>query len=131
MNTRNLLRTALASCALAYVTAARADVVTEWNEIMEQTALATTPDPVLRARAAAVTQVAVFEAVNSIVGDYQPYDDGIEAPEGASADAAAIAAAHRTLSKLIPQAASQLDASRDQSLATIPDGPAKADGVTI
>jgi PAP2 superfamily protein len=132
MDTRNLLRTALAACALACVLTARADVVTEWNEIMEQTALATTPEePLLRARTATITQVAVFEAVNSIVGDYEPYDAAVKAPEGASVDAAAIVAAHRILSKLHPQRAAQLDAARDQALATIPDGTAKTDGIAV
>jgi hypothetical protein len=132
MNTRNFLRTMVAACVLSWVMAARADVVTEWNEIMEQTALATTPEePLLRARTASIMQVAVFEAVNSIIGDYQPYDVGIDAPEGASAEAAAVAAAHRVLAKLHPQRSTQLDAARDQSLATIPDGAAKTDGIAV
>ena len=132
MNTPSLLRAVLAACVLTGFTPVRADVVTEWNEIMEQTALATTPEePLLRARTASITQVAVFEAVNSIVGDYQPYDVGVEAPEAASADAAAIAAAHRVLSKLHPQRTAQLDAAREQSLATIPNGAARADGIAV
>ena len=91
MNTPSLLRAVLAACVLTGFTPVRADVVTEWNEIMEQTALATTPEePLLRARTASITQVAVFEAVNSIVGDYQPYDVGVEAPEAASADVLAL-----------------------------------------
>jgi hypothetical protein len=76
-------------------------------------------------------QVAVFEAVNSIVGDYEPYDAAVAAPAGASTNAAAIAAAHRALSSLIPQAAAQLDVARDQSLATVADGPAKTAGVAV
>src|SRR5262245_50671749 len=111
MNTRNFLASALASCfLLPVVGAVRADVVTEWNEIMVQTAQVATPDPVVRARTAAIAQVAVFEAVNSIVGDYEPYDHALEAPPSASADAAAIAAAHRVLSTLHAQGTSQLDA---------------------
>jgi hypothetical protein len=133
MNTQNLLRTVPAACVLACVAmTARGDVVTDWNEIMEQTALATTPeDPLLRARTASITQVAVFEAVNSIVGDYEPYDDAIAAPEGASADAAAIVSAHRVLTTLHPQRTAQLDAARDKSLAQISDGAAKKDGIAV
>jgi hypothetical protein len=132
MNTRNFLAAALASCnLLLVVSAVRADVVTEWNEIMVQTAQVATPDPVVRARTAALAQVAVFEAVNSIVGDYEPYDHALAAPQGASAEAAAVAAAHRVLSTLHPQATSQLDAARDQSLAIIPDGTAKSDGIGV
>ena len=132
MNTRNLLPTVLAACVMSGFTPVHADVVTEWNEIMEQTALATTPDdPLLRARTASIAQLAVFEAVNSIVGDYQPYDVEVESPEGACADAAAIVAAHRVLSKLHPQRTAQLDAARDQSLATIPNSAAKTDGIAV
>jgi hypothetical protein len=116
---------------LLFASAVHADAVTEWNEIMEQTALATTPDPLLRTRTAVIMQVAVFEAVNSIVGDYEPYHEPITARDGASADAAAIAAAHRVLSKLHPEAAAKLDAARDQSLATIPDSAGKADGLAV
>jgi hypothetical protein len=132
MTIRNHPASALASCILLLtVSAVRADVVTEWNEIMVQTALVATPDPVVRARTAAIAQVAVFEAVNSIVGDYEPYDHALAAPQGASAEAAAIAAAHRVLSTLHPQATSQLDAAREQSLAIIPDGTAKTAGIAV
>jgi hypothetical protein len=132
MNTRNLLIAALASCILLpAVSAVRADVVTEWNEIMVETAQVATPDPVVRARTATIAQVAVFEAVNSTVGGYEPYDHALVAPQGASAEAAAIAAAHRVLTALHPQATSQLDAARDQSLASIPDGTAKTAGIAV
>lgn len=107
-----------------------ADAVTEWNAIMEATALAS-PNPALRARTAAITQVAVFEAVNSIVGDYEPYRDRIDAAAGASPDAAAIAAAHGVLVKLHAEKAPQLDAAREKSLAEIPEGPGKANGVAV
>jgi hypothetical protein len=133
MNTQPLLRSLLTSCGLLLcATGVNADVVTDWNVIMQDTALAASPeDPALRARTAVVAQVAVFEAVNSIVGDYEPYDEKIKAPDGASADAAAIAAAHRALSKLHPEAASKLDAEREKSLAAIPDGPGKSDGIAV
>jgi hypothetical protein len=109
--------------------AAHADVVTDWNAIMEQTVAPT--DPFLRIRSAAITQLAVFEAVNAIVLDYEPYLGSIVAPPGASPKAAAIAAAHRALVALHPGSASELDALRARSLAAIPDGPAKNDGIAV
>jgi hypothetical protein len=109
--------------------AAHADVVTDWNAIMEQTVAPT--DPFLRIRSAAITQLAVFEAVNAIVLDYEPYLGSIVAPPGASPEAAAIAAAHRALVALHPGSASELDALRARSLAAIPDGPAKNDGIAV
>jgi hypothetical protein len=75
--------------------------------------------------------LAVFEAVNTIVGNYKPYLGTIKAPAGASPEAAAIAAAHRTLVNLYPSDEPSLDASRDDSLSAIPDGPAKNDGIAV
>jgi hypothetical protein len=108
---------------------ARADAVTDWNEIMEVTVA--TDDPYLRLRTAAITQLAVFEAVNSILGDYEPYLGSIAAPPGASPEAAAISAAHRALKLLHPERAAELDASRASSLSAILDGAAKNDGITV
>jgi hypothetical protein len=74
-------------------------------------------------------QLAVFEAVNAIEGDYEPYLGVIDAPPWASPDAAVIAAAHRTLVTLRPGSAPMLDAARDLWLSAIPDGLAKDAGI--
>jgi PAP2 superfamily len=122
----------IACCALlAFTSSARADVVTDWNAIMEATIVSATPDPAMRGRTAAIAQVAVFEAVNSIVGDYEPYREKIPASLGASPEAAAIAAAHRVLVTLHSGVASQLGASREKSLAEVPDGSAKRAGIAV
>jgi hypothetical protein len=73
----------------------------------------------------------VFEAVNAIVGDYQPYLGSVTAPPGASPEAAAVAAAHRALASLHPDQATSLDAHRVASLAAIADGPAKDAGIAV
>jgi hypothetical protein len=114
----------LFSAGVAY-----ADVITDWNAIMDETVASS--DPFLQVRTAAITQVAVFEAVNAIIRDYKPYHGYIAAPPGASPEAAAIAAAHRALVALHPGNASKLDALRAKSLATIPDGKAKNDGIMV
>ena len=62
-------------------------------------------NPFLQTRSAAIVQLAVFEAVNAIVGDYEPYLGTIAAPPGASPDAAVVAAAHRALVALHPASA--------------------------
>jgi PAP2 superfamily len=108
---------------------ARADVVLDWNVIAVNTAIANGQNPFAQARFAAIAQLAVFEAVNSITGDYRPYLGTIVAPPGASAEAAAIQAAYRVLSTYFPASASTLDAERANSLASIPDGQAKNDGI--
>jgi hypothetical protein len=115
--------------------AARADVVTDWNAIMQATVTASggTPatNPNHQTRWGAIVQLAVFEAVNAIVGGYEPYLGGIEAPAGASPEAAVVAAAHRTLVALRPDQTAALDALRTASLAAIPDGPAKDAGIAV
>ena len=93
---------------------ARADVVTDWNAIMEATVTNGTVTPtnaVLQSRWGAIVQLAVFEAVNAIEKDYEPYLGVVVAPAWASPEAAAIAAAHRTLVTLRPTSAGDLDAA--------------------
>jgi hypothetical protein len=114
---------------------ARADTVTEWNAIMQATVTAATVPPMpptnphYQSRWGAIVQLAVFEAVNAIVGDYEPYLGVVEAPAWASPDAAVIAAAHRTLVTLRPDRAAALNVLRDNALAAIPNGPAKEAGI--
>src|SRR5947209_18855335 len=100
---------------------AHADAVTDWNAVMQSTVSAPPTNPFFQARWAAIVQLAVFEAVNAITGDYEPYLGTVTAPPWASPDAAAIAAAHRTLVVLRQGSAATLDLLRDQSLAAIPD----------
>jgi hypothetical protein len=108
---------------------ANADVVLDWNKIMVATVSG--QNPFAQARFAAITQVAVFEAVNAVTGHYTPYLGTITAPPGSSAEAAAIAAAHAVLKNYFPAAAASLDAARANSLASIPDGPAKLNGIAV
>jgi membrane-associated phospholipid phosphatase len=108
---------------------AKADPVLDWNVIAVDTAVANGQNPYAQARFAAIVQVAVFEAVNAISGDYRSYLGSIVAPHGASADAAAVQAAYRVLSTYFAASASTLDAARASSLASIPDGQAKIDGI--
>ncbi|HEY6489487.1 MAG: vanadium-dependent haloperoxidase [Terracidiphilus sp.] len=108
---------------------AKADPVLDWNAIAVDTAVVNGQNPFAQARFAAIVQVAVFEAVNAVTGDYRPYIGGIDAPRGASADAAAIEAAYRVLSTYFPASASTLGAARASSLASIPDGNGKIGGI--
>jgi len=104
------------------------DVVLQWNEIAYNRMPGGSPFPTLRYMA--TIQLAVFEAVNSITGKYEPYLGTISAPAGASPEAAAITAARDTLTAFFGQSMS-LDELRDASLAAIPDGQAKTDGISV
>lgn len=108
---------------------ARADVVLDWNAIAVNTAIANGQNPFAMARFAAIEQLAVFEAVNAIKGDYKPYLGSIVAPPGASADAAAIEAAYKVLITYFPTSATSLNMALTTSLASVPDGQAKVDGI--
>jgi hypothetical protein len=108
---------------------AQADVVTDWNAILQTTVAST--NAIAQSHTGAIVQLAVFEAVNAIEGDYEPYLGTITAAPGASPEAAAVAAAHRTLVSLHPSSAAALNAARTTSLAAIPDGPAKEEGIAV
>jgi hypothetical protein len=108
---------------------ARADAVLDWNAIAMNTIGGSGENPFAQARHEAIVQLAVFEAVNAIQGDYEPYLGSITAPPGASADAAAIQAAYRVLATYFPGNASMLGIERANSLAQIADGQAKNDGI--
>jgi hypothetical protein len=108
---------------------AGADVIGDWNAILLSTIAG--QNPFAQSRLAAITQLAVFEAVNATSGAYRPYLGTIEAPAGASPQAAAAAAAHGVLSTYFPGSAAALDAALAASLASVPDGAAEDDGVAV
>ena len=108
---------------------AHSDEVTHWNAILETT-VASTPH-FHQSRSAAIVQLAVFDAVNAITGDYEPYLETFVAPDWASPAAAAVAAAHRALVALHPEHLAMLDAERAASLAVIPDGPEEDAGIEV
>ena len=108
------------------------DLVLKWNETAARTVTAT--NPFNQARIMAITQLAVFEAVNAVTGEYEPYlTPPTAASPGASADAAVVTAAHRVLTNYFPAPATValLDAARDSDLGTIPNGPAKTAGMAV
>jgi hypothetical protein len=108
---------------------ARADVVVDWTVLAGSTVGGVNGG----ARNMAVVSLAIFEAVNAITGDYEPYLGTVTAPDGASPEAAAVAAAYRVLRTYAtaPATVAVLDAARAASLATIPAGQAKDDGIEV
>jgi hypothetical protein len=75
--------------------------------------------------------IAVYDSVMAIEGGYEPFAVDVDAPEDASAEAAVAAAARRVLVHYLPGQAGIVEAAYAASLATIPNGQAKADGVTV
>ena len=118
---------AVLAAALIAPTNVAADVVLDWNAIALATA--SNQNPFAQARFVAIVQLAVFDAVNAVLREYEPYVGIVTAPVGASADAAAVAAAHRVLVSYFSASAPTLDAARASSLSVINNGQAKADGI--
>ena len=113
------------SCAIG---TARADTVMDWNATAAALLLAAPP---VHARVMAAMHGAVHDAVNSIEPHYQTYRFPVEAPAGASKDAAVATAAHSVLAALVPSQKAALDSALAQSLAKISDERSKADGILV
>lgn len=115
-----------------------ADAVLAWNQVMldacaVDAALSThdEPGPTATSRAFAIVSASVFDALNSISHNYQPYLTELAGYEGADADAAVSAAAYTTLRELYPQQLVAFDAAYASWLAQIPDGQAEDLGVEL
>jgi hypothetical protein len=91
------------------------DGVMEWNQIALAATVSANQGPVPQIRTMAIVQVSVHDAVNAITCDYRTYLSIRCGPWG-SPEAAAIAAAHRALVRLVPAHAPTLSA-REASLA--------------
>jgi hypothetical protein len=117
--------------------AADPSVISEWNAIAVNTIAGPAPNGAGLNNAegimwVAFAQAAVYNAVEGITGDYNLYDWNAKAPKGASPEAAAAVAAHDVLKTYFggnPTIAANLDASLAASLARIPDGVPKDQGM--
>jgi hypothetical protein len=105
-----------------------ADIVLEWNQIFIDALIATTPPNASSPRLGAIVHTAMFDAYNGIDGRYTPLFVEGEIRHGASAPAAIVAAAHRTMVGLFPSLQAGLDASRAASLAALLDDCRRGQG---
>ncbi|HWZ57500.1 MAG TPA: vanadium-dependent haloperoxidase [Gemmatimonadaceae bacterium] len=122
------------AAAAAAATATTVNPVIQWNRIVLQ--IVRTPgaqSPLIHSTwDFAILHAAIYDAVNAIDGTHRPYAVRVpNAPRDASEDAAAIAAAHEALVNLYPSFTGKLDSAEQQSLAAIPDGKPKTDGVRL
>jgi len=80
----------------------------------------------------AYSSLAMYDAVNAITGEYEPFYYRIAGPSNASIDAAAVAAAHRILVNYFPAQQAALDTQYNASLAALTVSPdAQAAGVAV
>jgi len=108
--------------------------VLQWNRAL--LAIVRTPGAqpasVHPTRSFAIMHAAIYDAVNAIDKKHRPYVVRLSGvPRDASQEAAAAAAAHEVLVALYPAFKATLDAQLQQSLAQIPDGNDKVEGVLI
>ena len=83
-------------------------------------------------RSFAILHAAIYDAVNAIDRTHRPYLVRLSGvPRDASEEAAAAAAAHQVLVALYPAFQATLDAALQQSLAQIPDGNDKVEGIRV
>lgn len=119
--------------ALAVPGVAQANSVTDWNSIALNTVLAQPPissAPPAAAVFMAMTQGAVYGAVNAIDRHGRPYLVQRRFPK-ASLDAAVATAAYRVLDTTFPDQHATLKAAYDTSLAGVPEGSPKDTGVDV
>ena len=131
------LRTIGVAGLLCVAGSAHASTIMSWNDALLDGYRSTQGvSPPALARAGAIVQTSVFDAVNSIVGGYAPKYSHFSTPD-ADRDAAVVSAAHATLSAMfgsgVGNAAfqAQLDAKRAADLGAIPDSMAKLKGINL
>lgn len=115
-------------CLSGAIGSARADAVLDWNATAAALPIAVPP---AHARVMAAMHGAVHDAINAIEPHHETYRFQVEAPAGASKDAAVASAAHGVLTALMPSQKAALDTALAKSLATISDERAKADGIMV
>jgi PAP2 superfamily len=103
---------------------AQPDQVIQWNQELQKVLVA--PGAQLASihptRTLAITQIAVYDAVNGILRGGEPLVVDAHGPRGASPDAAAAAAAHTALDALLPSQQPAIDAFFQASLAQLGPG---------
>src|SRR6266446_10157167 len=108
--------------------------VLQWNRIL--LAIVRTPGAqpatIHTTRSFALMHAAIYDAVNAIARTHEPYLVRVTGvPRHASQQAAGAAAAHEVLAALYPVFLSSLDDELQQSLAQIPAGKHKDEGILI
>src|ERR1039457_6261501 len=86
------------------------NVVADWNAIGSTTVIANGGKaPAPAAGWLASSSLAMYDAVNAITGEYEPFYYRMAGPSNASVDAAAVAAAHRILVNYFPLQQTELN----------------------
>src|SRR5262249_11754324 len=106
------------------------DMVTQWDQNTLAAIAADGSQPTVASRTLAMEAAAVFDVVNAIDGVNGLYVT-VDAVAGTSLDAAVAAAAADVLSTIYPSQSASIASALAASLATIPAGAARDDGVAL
>jgi hypothetical protein len=129
MNVRQLLAAIGAICLGTNAT--QANVVTDWNEKAVALVASRSLPPAAAERIVTMTQVAMFDAVNSVERRYRPYLVQLTPTNSASEEASAAAAAAAVLAGSDPGNLAEFKSTLATYLASIPEGEAKTAGIAL
>jgi hypothetical protein len=115
---------------------AYANVITDWDEkavavVTPLMASFANNSPYMAQRMMGMVHAAMFDAVNSIERRYRPYLVQLPAERATSQEAAAATAAAAVLATIDAKTAGEMKVALAAYLDSIPDGPAKLDGVKL
>ena len=133
--------------SIAQITTANpspSEVLAQWNQIsVDASGLDHTPvapgdprvfgeqvGPARASRAIAIVHIAMFDAINGVLGGYDSFTN-ITPARNASINAALAQAARDTLVALFPSQQATFDQALSKDLNQISDGPAKTDGIDL
>lgn len=108
-----------------------ADVVTDWNKQSVDLVVSAKKSPGFGQFVLAMTNTAVYAAVNAITKRYKPGLVAVNAPDGASVDAAVAAATRATLSKFLKDQQGDIEAVYQTAIAKISDVSARDAGIAV
>jgi hypothetical protein len=114
-----------------FATAARGDVIMDWNAKADALAAEKQLPNAPNARGQAMLHIAMFEAVNAVDNRYAPYRLTLGVDRTASREAAAASAAYDVLLALHPDKKPDLDATLASSLAGIVENETKSKGIEL
>ena len=124
---------AAAALLLTAATAARADIVSDWNALALSSMTASKDDPQV-AHDLAILDLSMYNAIESLTNTYTPYSYSAypapgAGPSGADFQAAMISAANTVMQNLYGGSSSNFTSLYNSQLSAIPDSQAKTDGI--
>jgi PAP2 superfamily len=120
-----------AAILLLGLASAKADVITDWNEIAVAAGYRAKQTLVPFTRNVAMVHVAMFEAVNAITPRYKPYKFSLNPAAETSPEVAAVTVAHSILTQLYPDQANTFSARYDEFIRAASDSTAKQNGIAF